>query len=238
VPYVRSALEDALVGVTDRHIGSVFMSNEGTLSERAYLLGRLSEAGATSASYGAVLRLSPFAAVTIKENYSGKFDQGKRFQEYELRRTEALQRSVSDVNLRLVDTCEQVALLAEGTGQAIARLFRTGRKPEGSDYSSNLASTDLYGVDLSNLRLNGSIMSNCVMRHASLDSSQMGKCDLEDGDFWHLYSRVQLVRSQPNEHPPTLLNRAESKLLQGNLAERSTEPRRFPRKRPYRGGCQ
>jgi uncharacterized protein YjbI with pentapeptide repeats len=183
-PQASGTIVETLTHIGDRQFSRVTGANANTLSMRAYYLGRLREAGATSDYTEALLQLSSSSCDLVRREYRAQYDYGRRLQKQRVQRAKNLHESEADENLAVVTLAAQEARLALGTARVIAQLLREGRRPAELAGALDFSSTNLYRARLSRLDLCHSLLGDCLMRHVHLASSKMIGCDVSHSDLF------------------------------------------------------
>lgn len=170
---VRKAIENALYKINKKRFNKVVESNNGTLVDRSYLIGRLIKVGIKKEEIAARLMLILQSMKMIKDRFKIDYEYGKKIQKLHMERQAVLnnQNDLNNTTSFLFKKAELLSRLTESTGVVIARWIRDGRKINWPETGLDLSETNLYHADLKQINASHSIFSYCIMRHSNLKYS-------------------------------------------------------------------
>lgn len=184
---VRNALEEVLSNISPKNLPLLFEINNRYFHEYPYLIGRLRTIGADFEFIYALFRLSEFSSRQQTRNENRHlYDYGKMIESRHQNLIEHLGKSRQTENDNLVLLAQQTAQVLISTGNVIAKKLATQFRNNHHrlPYPIHIASTNLYGVDLSDMKLSGSVFCNCLFRHARFDDAILENCDFCGADLY------------------------------------------------------
>ncbi|MEJ2759063.1 MAG: pentapeptide repeat-containing protein [Anaerolineales bacterium] len=184
---VRSALEEVLTKISPKNLPRLFDINNRYFHEYPYLIGRLRTIGADFDFIYALFRLSEFSSRQLTRNENRHlYDYGKMIENRHQNLIKHLGKSRQTENDNLVLLAQQTTQVLTSTGNVIAKklVAQEGKNLNHYPHPIHIASTNLYGVDISNIKLSGSVFCNCLFRHAKFENAILENCDFSGADLY------------------------------------------------------